>query len=174
MQKCPIPIFKTVQFQFLLFSKQSQIFQNCILVLFFRFSPQVPRKLSSPRVRRSLAQIHTWQAINSTQCQNSAESRHINTNRFRFLSPFSYGSKSQNPQEAQEHTNPRLFQNQDSTKFNGVCIDSQRFSIESSSLNRFFCNSNASSPPKGSKLKRDHRGVRREEEGRKNLRIQNQ
>jgi len=134
----------------------------------------VPRKLSSPRVRRSLAQIHTWQAINSTQCQNSAESRHINTNRFRFLSPFSYGSKSQNPQEAQEHTNPRLFQNQDSTKFNGVCIDSQRFSIESSSLNRFFCNSNASSPPKGSKLKRDHRGVRREEEGRKNLRIQNQ
>jgi len=60
-------IFKTVQMF------------NCISVLkflklhfspFFQFSSQVPRKRSIPRVTRPLGQIHTWQAINSTQCHN--------------------------------------------------------------------------------------------------------
>jgi len=86
LQKCPIPIFlKTVPI--LLILKTVQLLFNCISGPNFQklhFSPffAVLSKgchtaQSSPRVTRSLARRHTWQAINSTQCQNSTESRHI-------------------------------------------------------------------------------------------------
>ena len=47
---------------------QSQILQICILVLFFRFS-------SKSTCHTPIGSESTWQAINSTQCQISGESR---------------------------------------------------------------------------------------------------
>jgi len=109
----------------------------------------VPRKLFRSRCQVLIGSEATRQLINSEQCQNQKApfiTRHI-TNTFPTFSLYSVRSKLQNSEKIEEQfTNPRLFQNQNSTKFNGVCYDSQRFSIESSSLNRFLYNSSANSP----------------------------
>ena len=131
-----------------------------------------------PRVTTSLVRIHTWQPIKGQLlCKvptDPQKERHIITNRSHFLSHFSYRSKSQNPEKVQEHSNPNRFSR---IKIQQLQWSLHRFSeipyrtfiIESI----FLCNSSANSPPKGSKLKRDHRGRVWEEEG-KDSRIPNQ
>jgi len=74
-------------------------------------------------------------------------------------------SNSEFRRKTQEHQRTlTVFPEPKFNRFNGVYIDSQRFSIESSSLNRFSAIQTRTHHPKDSKLKRDHREGRREEE----------
>ena len=136
----------------LLFSKQSKcliafqslISQNCILVLFFRFSPQMPRKQESPHVTSSLAQRHMWQPIKGHHC-TSQNQNHIHAPSHKQNQTFSLHSvrsKSQQTQKIEEHEAQTLvFQNSIQAKIHGIHGSSQRFEDESSSLSLFSCNS---------------------------------
>ena len=124
MQKCPIPIFKTVPI--LLILKAVQFLFNCKTVplvsliaywslssFFYSFSPQVPRSSVQSTCHKVIgSQVHMAAykqgTVSESEPQIKIQEPHHHKQKRNF-SLFSVGSKFTNPEKVQEHSNPNRF-----------------------------------------------------------------